>query len=294
LLDGTFTQKYLSADYVGDWKNSGSGAYAVFSKNGLYGIVRSDGYISLSAGYEKLGVFSADSGTFPALCNDVWCWLDGNEFRKLLAPEGTQEAGCFGNALAPVCVNGKWFYCSTDGTLSMLSFDFAGSFSNGVAAVMKDGKWALIYEKLRSITAYEFDMIKTDSNGSCSEYGTCVVKKEDLFYLCSLSGSILSEGYEDIALPAAESSYIAFKSNGKWGYIDVSGRIVIENRFENAKSFSMGYAPVFGDGLWYYIREDGKPANENRYEEAGCFSCEGRSVVRKENRLYVLTLARYS
>jgi WG containing repeat len=48
--------------------------------------------------------------------------------------------------------------------------------------------------------------------------------------------------------------------NGKWGYIDRSGRVVIELRFDRAERFSEGLAPVVLDGKHGYVDLAGRMA----------------------------------
>lgn len=80
--------------------------------------------------------------------------------------------------------------------------------------------------------------------------------------------------YEDIAcdicveLPAGErfsEGLAAFKRNGKYGYMDHNGKIVIEPRFSNANEFHEGLAAVSfpnnekdGSPLWGFINTKGE------------------------------------
>jgi hypothetical protein len=58
--------------------------------------------------------------------------------------------------------------------------------------------------------------------------------------------------------------YIGKPFEGKWGYIDKSGKMVIEPQFENALFFSGGLAhvsPLTGEeirGMWGYIDKSGQ------------------------------------
>jgi hypothetical protein len=46
--------------------------------------------------------------------------------------------------------------------------------------------------------------------------------------------------------------------DGKWGYIDSAGTIIIAPEFEEAESFSEGVAAVKAEGSWGYIDKSGK------------------------------------
>src|SRR4051812_14853451 len=69
------------------------------------------------------------------------------------------------------------------------------------------------------------------------------------------------------------------QQNGKWGYIDVSGKIVIEPRFAWAEEFSEGLAAFENeDGKHGYIDETGKVVIEPVFDNWTEFS-EGLAAV---------------
>jgi len=57
--------------------------------------------------------------------------------------------------------------------------------------------------------------------------------------------------------------------DGKQGYIDRSGRLVIEPRFDYADTFSYGLASVIEGRRWGYIDYSGNYVVEPRYDECG-------------------------
>ena len=57
-------------------------------------------------------------------------------------------------------------------------------------------------------------------------------------------------------------------SNGKWGYIDNTGAVVIKPRFEEAAYFSEGLAPVKLTGKYGYIDKTGKVVIAPRFNHA--------------------------
>ncbi len=69
--------------------------------------------------------------------------------------------------------------------------------------------------------------------------------------------SIIAKGFEDADAFCTEEP-AAVKKDGKWGFISSSGKMVIEPVYEEAKSFSYGYAPVKVSGKWTLIDINGK------------------------------------
>lgn len=62
------------------------------------------------------------------------------------------------------------------------------------------------------------------------------------------------------------------REDGRWGYIDRSGNLAIEPRFDRAWPFSGGVALVKEGGQFGYIRPDGGYAIEVRFDDAWHFT----------------------
>ena len=77
---------------------------------------------------------------------------------------------------------------------------------------------------------------------------------------------------------------LVFCEDGKYGYIDSSGKIVIEASFDSADDFSNGLASVESDGKWGYIDTEGKVIIDYQFDSAGTFSKYGFAVVCSEDK----------
>jgi hypothetical protein len=71
----------------------------------------------------------------------------------------------------------------------------------------------------------------------------------------------------------------AVQIGDKWGYIDTTGAVVIEPRFEEAWSFIEGRAKVALGHKWGYIDTTGAVVIEPRFDFVGPFS-EGLAAIR--------------
>jgi hypothetical protein len=69
----------------------------------------------------------------------------------------------------------------------------------------------------------------------------------------------------------------------KFTYTDAGGRIITEQRFDGARDFSEGLAPVQVNKLWGYIDKSGKSIILPRFDDAQSFS-EGLARVREYDR----------
>lgn len=64
----------------------------------------------------------------------------------------------------------------------------------------------------------------------------------------------------------------AVSKDGKWGFIDKKGNLVIPLQYEMAKDISEGKAAVFKDGKWGYIEKDGSVLIQFRFTDAFNFN----------------------
>ncbi|MBX3289629.1 MAG: WG repeat-containing protein [Acidobacteria bacterium] len=80
----------------------------------------------------------------------------------------------------------------------------------------------------------------------------------------------------------------AVKIGKKWGYIDADNKLVIAAKFDAADNFSEGLALVKVGELWGFINPLGKFAISPRYENADSFS-EGLAAVGFYDKEYVWT-----
>lgn len=72
--------------------------------------------------------------------------------------------------------------------------------------------------------------------------------------------------------------FAAVKSGGRWGYIDKTGKTAIDFKFDEALPFADGLAPVLIGGRWGYIDRLGAVAVEPSFDHVWWFS-EGRAYV---------------
>jgi len=76
----------------------------------------------------------------------------------------------------------------------------------------------------------------------------------------------LREDYE------GKRGYISHSFCGRWGFIDKTGRPLMQETFDEAKDFHEGLAPVKIGKRWGYIDRNGKIAIPANFEKAGPFS----------------------
>jgi WG containing repeat len=80
-------------------------------------------------------------------------------------------------------------------------------------------------------------------------------KQSSLFFICLAVLTSISYGQQGIA--GEPSSLFPVKQNGKWGYIDKTGHVVVEPQFSFAAPFSGEYSQIYIDDHWGYIDRTG-------------------------------------
>jgi hypothetical protein len=84
----------------------------------------------------------------------------------------------------------------------------------------------------------------------------------------------------------ADNGLAYAKENGKWGYIDKTGAFIIPPRFDDAGNFAdNGLAAVKENGRYGYIDKTGAFIISPRFDDAGDFADSGLALV-TENGIY--------
>ena len=193
---------------------------------------------------------------------------------KKVIDKGLYRGWDFSDGLAPamkVSV-GKWGFIDTKGDFVIApQFDpypagDVSSFENGFAAIEVHGKYGyidhsgifVIPPRLLRADAFHEGMARVIVDGPC-------------FY----KDEKPCGGFHTLppGTPSAET-----KPECKFTFIDTSGQILSDQRFDDAGEFAEGLAPVRLGEHWGYVDKDGKLAIPPKYDHAESFS-NGLAVV---------------
>lgn len=152
------------------------------------------------------------------------------------------------------------------------SYDLVCGMSGGMARVVSNLKWGLIDGDMQTVLAPKWDYL---GDIAC---GCRPVRSGTLFGFADERGNEVITPIYAQALGFSQNLAAVKNAEGKWGYIDSEGQLVIPYMFDEANSFSNGLALVKADGLYGYIHTDGSYAVAPIYTEAYPFS-EGMACV---------------
>ena len=187
----------------------------------------------------------------------------------------------FSYSLVPVQSDEKWGYIDKQGKYVVNpQFKSAYLFTDGIAVVeSSDGKFGYIGEDGKYIINPTYKFASNFSEGLAfvaSENGfpTCINKKGETKFVL-----------KDAALVGVFQDGLAFiQVKDKYGFIDNSGKTVINPQFESIGDFSDGLAAVStkkdkdSEAVWGFIDRTGKIIINPQFKSAGSFK-DGKALV---------------
>ena len=209
--------------------------------------------------------------------------------RTVIRPQ-FDDALNFSEGLAWVRVGKKVGFIDTTGKIVVTpQFDEAQSFVYGRAGVKLccggwgeqhfGDKYGYIDTDGKYISSPDFLWVGQFSGSRSSDLAP-VKFSTGLFGFVSRSGKILLPGsFEDASILGFTGGPAPVRSNGKWGYIDKSGKWVIDPQFDSAWNYAGGLAPVAVSGKWGFIDSNGKFAVNPQFDAAFSFD-NGYAPVR--------------
>ena len=178
--------------------------------------------------------------------------------------------------------NGKWEYMTQKGNrpipprFGWSQTDYVSSFEGGFAAIEVSGKYGYINHTGEFVIPPHFLLGSSFSEGFAQ-----VVLDGPCFYSdqtspCSSPISLPRGMKTSESLPAC-----------KLAFIDTKGRVISENRFEGAKPFSEGMAPVRVENTWGFIDTKGNLSNSAQIREGRrFFRRTGAGICERKVRLH--------
>ena len=173
-------------------------------------------------------------------------------------------------------------YCfiDMDGNILIDGLQYAGCFQNGKAVIQdREGRWALIDQEGKICSDY-FQDIKTDYAGRYLFGEHVIARKDEKYNLYddSLKKEVKKLEASDMDIHVREG-LAAYCENGKWGFINEEGVVVIKPQYEGAKSFSGGVAGVCENGKWGFINENNQLIVDCQFYDVGYASDAGVCYV---------------
>ena len=231
--------------------------------DGTWGYINSTGKKVIDCKYKYAGPFINDIAPVETV-NNIWYFIDmeGNKKKVLNKLDNVKGIGYVCDAI-PVFNGEVWAYYTDDQKLICEGYDEAMAMANGYAAVRKGNSWQLINEKGEGVTDQVYTDIVVDDKGIAYR-NSYFAKQNGKYRMYDIDGNVIGDGvFDNARLFNPGSDYAAVMINGKWGFVDASGKQVIEPEYEDARSFANGVAAVKKNGKWGYIDKNDEMVIEN-------------------------------
>lgn len=256
-----------------------TGTTYVVNKDNLWGIYDVKAGTRFKCKYEYVSQVGKDGVV--VITNEDSRLINGENMVMGIFEEIIVDAGAYSEGLIPASTDGeKYSYYDEFAKKVFGEFEVAGTFVDGKAAVKKDGKWCFVNTS-GEVVGESYDDVVLNYLGeyiSGSFMLASTKKGEYVFYNEKMESVAKISGCEKIGA-LTEDGIVAFCKDGKWGYVNTSGEVVIEPAYDDARSFSNGLAAVYKDGKWGFIDKDNSVIIDFAFFDVGYFNSEGTTMV---------------
>jgi len=212
------------------------------SETGYYALTMSDGNTISKTGYVNAkGEIVVEPDTY-----DSFGFSGSGEGSVSVAKKGTSYIYIDSNGIKPVNVT---------------AYRDIGDFYNGFATV------TLKSDSKKGVIDINGNLIFEDKEGKYKEFrylGSGVFSaeiSENCYDFLNDSGALLTKSpYNNDWLRDVSEETISVTKNGKYGFLDLSGKEIIPFIYDDANSFHEGFASVCKNGKWGYIDKTGNEA----------------------------------
>lgn len=136
-------------------------------------------------------------------------------------------------------------------------FDSVDVLTENLMKVEKNGRYGLCDYKGNSVVDCLYDDFPHFKDGY-----TLLIQDGSVIGSVSMTGTVIKfeNAYQvDMNYPYYSEGLLGVKSNGRWGYIDTKGNVVISFKYRNALPFMKGLASVSdAEGNFMHINKSGK------------------------------------
>lgn len=266
------------------------GGYSAVFDGSKWGIVDQDGEWLEECRYDLISPV-ADSLKLTGIAENLRI-VDNKGIVQAFFPEEAEAVRAIVDGVLPFMSGGSWkYFDSEESGFFSESYEEVSSFAHGIAAVKEGGSWKLIDRNGNAAGDSVFEDIKLYGSGEYLYDGIFVAKSGGFYGLYNQKAELVA-AVACIDMDAYYGGDIAYQDqSGKWGFLSKKGEIVIEPRFDGARSFSNGLAAVCMDGKWGFIDISGELAIDCQFLDAGYFTSGGVCFVSKlADEYYMINL----
>lgn len=216
--------------------------------------------------------------------------LEGNKKFVAHKVDNVVQLGLIENGIYSL-YNGKtWGFYDKECSHLFGEYDDVSSIGNGVAAVKKNGNWSFVDREGKDLTGKTYRHVAMDEKLVVYRNDRMFVSDGTGYQMIDSHGNVVGNKKYQAVHIFNDTTYAAVMINDKWGFINSAGEIVIEPKYEDARSFANGYAAVKVDDRWGFINVEGKMVISPQFLNAKDFNDHGGVFVRRNDDWELLRL----
>ncbi len=236
-----------------------------------WGYLSSSGKLITGMIYEELTPFSGEyaiakiDGTYYCINNNFDKWsVDKNSL------DGVKP---FSEGYARGIIDNQWCFVNSEMRINDIRVEWIGAYSEGMAGFSDNGKYGFFDTDFDIVIEADYDGVATNDFEQCFNSGRAFVKDDEGYIMIDEKGEqVGNQTFEEACAFLSSGSLAAVKQDGKWGFVNTDGEIIIKCQFSNAKSFSEnGLAAVSDGDKWGFINADGNVVIDYIYKDVRPF-----------------------
>ncbi len=248
---------------------------------GAWGICDSEGNEIVEPLYDDIGHFQGDYADFTLNGKMGVLRYDGEVVVKPEWEDLIVYEDC-----ASVCKQGRWGMITDLDNSELgieLAYDFVGAYGKGDYAVFeRNNKFGLLDRAGNEIIPPRYDDMIYQSDRLATGYYLVQGNRPSSYGIVHDGKIVLTDNHQLVLSPlngaaAEEEPYLlACNPREQWGYLDKTGKFVIDTKFDRADEFIAGRDVAFVslDGEICLIDRDGRPVLETVFTDLLCYNPE--------------------
>lgn len=250
-------------DYCADYADG----IGIVGMNEKYALI--DGKGKLISGFDYYGAWPLTEGMGKVKNESKWGFI--NNKGKLVIPFRFEDVGQFSEGLVNAREGGKSGYINKKGEwVVQPRYDKAGAFHDGMATVVRDHSVYLLDKSGKELNANGYDSIGVFRNG----YALCWRKNKA--GILALSGEeLLAPAFSQISVANDSRTQLTFfrvNSGKRQGLFNARGGMLLDTLYEIPEiQFWNGLIQIKKEGKYGFADTTGSLVIECRYEDAGVF-----------------------
>ena len=252
--------------------------YGLKDKTGKYGLINSLGKFVIQPIYES--ILPEKEGFFIAKLDGKYGLLDakGKVFKKFTFT----EALGFSEGISALCNDAMCKFINTSGdVLFEKEVDGFGFFSISDEMILykKGGYWGymnflgqeVIKPRFKYAYPFQSGIAAVSNNGN------------DYLYIDKKGKEIFGKEFDSVLYHATEG-LVPVRLDGKWGYSNTNGEMIITNKYSSAYYFKDGLARVSYEGKTGFINREGSFIINPEWDNASYWFYDGLVSVQKNGK----------